>query len=241
MERTVNVTGTGRLAAFLFLLTIAGVLAGCPKATVTPTYRTAGPLPRPDMIVVCDLAVNQAEVKLDQGVMQKAMRDSSSRAISDEEAAVGHVVANKLSEVLVQELRDAGIAATRAGSQVRVSSTTAILTGQFITIDQGSQTARVWIGFGLGGTELRTRIQVIQGGMLVAEGETATRSSLKPGMLASGGLAAGASTVTPLIVGGSMTVINESYRGTVEADASRTAKEIAKRVKAAYQERGWLP
>jgi len=241
MKRTVNGIGTGRMASFLLLLTISGLLTGCPKATVTPTYRTAGPLPQPDMIVVCDLAVNQAEVKLDQGIMQKAMRDSSSRAVSDEENALGHVVANELSNELVKELRDAGIAATRAGSQVRPSSTTVVLTGQFVNIDEGNQTARVWVGFGFGGTKLQTRIQLVQGGQLIAEGETSTRSSLKPGMLATGGVAAGASTVTPLIVGGTTTIINESYRGTIEADARRTAEEIVKRVKAAYQERGWLP
>jgi hypothetical protein len=193
------------------------------------------------MIIVYDFAVTAAEVKLDQGIMKKALRDSSSRAVTDEENEVGHLVADRLSEDLVAELRKAGIAATRAGSQVQPSDTTALLTGQFVTIDQGNQSKRLWIGFGMGGTELRTRIEIVQGGTLVAVGETATKSSMKPGLLVSGGLAAGAESAVPLIVGGTAHTVSETVRGTIEADAGRTAKEVAERVKKAYQERGWLP
>ncbi len=163
-----------KMAGYLLAGMALVILGGCPKATVTATKTTRGPLPRPDMIVVYDFAVTSAEVKLDSGVMQKAMRDSSSRAVSEEENQLGHLVANKLSEDLVAELRKVGIAATRAGAQVQTSATTVHLTGQFMTIDEGNQTARVWVGFGMGGTELRTRVQLVQGGYLVAEGQTAT-------------------------------------------------------------------
>ncbi len=230
-----------RMAGYLLAGMTVLVLGGCPKATVTATKTTPGPLPKPDMIVVHDFAVTAAEVKLDQGVMQKTMRDSSSRAVSEEENQLGHLVAKKLSEDLVAELRKAGIAATRAGERVGASAATVHLTGQFVTIDEGNQTARIWVGFGLGGTELRTRLQLVQGGMLVAEGETATRSSLKPGMLVSAGLAAGAESAVPLVVGGTAHTVSETVRGTIEADAARTAEEVAKRVKKAYQDRGWLP
>lgn len=230
----------GRVGRCLLALLAIMVLGGCAKASVTPIMK-AGPLSKPDMIVVHDFAVSMAEVKLDQGVMQKALRNSSSRSVSEEEAAIGHAVADKLAQELVERLRKAGIAAARANQQIRPTYNSVFLTGQFMTINEGNQTERNWIGFGLGGTELRTRIQVIQGGVLVAEGETSTRSSLKPGMLASGGLAAASQSVVPLVVGGTSTVLNETVRGTIEADAARTAEEVAKRVKKAYQERGWLP
>jgi hypothetical protein len=63
---------------------------------------------------------------------------------------------------------------------------------------------------GLGGTELRTRIQAYQGGELITEAETATKSSLKPGMLVSGGVSAAANSVVPLVVGGTGAVLSES-------------------------------
>ena len=230
-------TVTGYLLAGIALL----FLGGCASARVSQTKSTPGALPRPDMVVVFDFAVTSAEIKLDQGLMQKAMRDDSSRSLSTEENQVGHLVANKLAEELVKELRKEGIAAVRPGSQVSPSSSTGFLTGQFVTIDQGNQTKRNMIGFGLGGTELRTRIQLSQGGQLIAEGETATKSSLKPGMLVSAGAAGAAQSVVPLVVGGAAVVVSENFTATVEADASRTAKEIAKRMKKAYQDRGWLP
>jgi hypothetical protein len=193
------------------------------------------------MVIVNDFAVTSAEVKLDQGVMSKVMRDSNSRSVSEEENKVGHMVTNKLSESLVEELRKVGIEATRAGSQVRPSSTTLMLTGQFITIDEGNQTARVWVGFGLGRSELQTRIQVIQGIRLIAEAETKAQSNLKPGMLATLGASAAASAAAPVIVGAATTGVSEVFLAVVEKDAKRTAKEVTKKVKKAYQDRGWLP
>jgi hypothetical protein len=217
------------------------ILGGCATARVDQTKKTTGPLPRPDMVIVNDFSVTSAEVKLDQGVMSKVMRDSNSRSVSEEENKVGHMVAKKLSESLVEELRKVGIEATRAGSQVRASSTTLMLTGQFITIDEGNQTARVWVGFGMGGSVLRTRIQVIQGGQLIAEAETMTRSNLKPGMLTSLGAGAAAGAVAPIVVGAVTTGVSEAFLAVVEKDAKRTAKEVAKKVEKAYQDRGWLP
>jgi hypothetical protein len=216
-------------------------LGGCATAKVDKTKKTTGPLPRPDMVIVNDFAVTSAEVRLDQGVMSKAMRDSDSRSISEEENKVGHMVASKLSEFLVEELRVVGIKATRASSQVSPSSTTLVLSGQFITIDQGNQTARVWVGFGLGNTDLRTRIQAIQGGQLIAEAETKAKSGLKPGMLTSLGVGAAATTVVPIVVGTVITGVSEAFLSIVEKDAKHTAKEVAKEVEKAYQDRGWLP
>jgi hypothetical protein len=193
------------------------------------------------MIVVYDFAVTPDEVRLDQGLMKKALREDSVRALTQEEIKVGHAVADKLAESLVSEFRKAGIASVRAGHHVHPTSTSVLLTGEFITIDQGNQTARNLIGFGLGGTELRTRIRAYQGGELIAEAETATKSSLKPGMLVSGGASAAADSVVPLVVGGTTAVISETWKGTIEADAARTAQEVAKKVKKAYEARGWLP
>jgi hypothetical protein len=232
---------TRKMENLLLFALILVVLGGCATATLDQTKKTTGPLPRPDMIIVNDFAVTSTEVKLDKGVMAKVMRDSDSRSISEEENKVGHILTDKLSQFLVEELRNVGVAATRAGSQVSPSETTIMLTGQFITIDKGNQTARVWIGFGMGGSELRTRLQFSRGGELLAEAETVTESSLKPGMLTSLGISAAGTTVAPIVLGAVATGVNEKLLGTIEEDAKRTAKEVAKKVEKAYQDRGWLP
>ena len=229
-----------RMKDIISLGAVLLILGGCASATVKPLKKAAGTLPRPDVVIINDFAVKSADVKLDQGMMAKVMRDSDSKSVSEEEDKIGRVVADKLSEFLVEELRAKGIPATRAGSTVKSSATTLTLTGQFITIDKGNQTARVWVGFGMGGSELSTRMQAWQGGKMVAEAETTTQSSLKPGMLTSLGVGAAATSVAPLVVGGVTTGLSETVRGTIEADARRTAKEVAKRVETAYRDRGWL-
>jgi hypothetical protein len=116
-----------------------------------------------------------------------------------------------------------------------------VLNGDFMSIDQGDQSKRVWLGFGLGGSEIRTRVQAMQGGQLVAQAQTTTNSSLKPGMLTSIGVGAAAESGAAVAVGAAGTGLSEAFLTTVEADARRTAKEIAKKMKTAYVERGWLP
>jgi len=222
------------------MLGLVILLGGCASATIKPLKKATGGLPRPDVVIVNDFAVKSADVNLDQGMLAKVMRDSDSKSVSEEEDKVGRVVADRLSEYLVEELQNIGIPATRAGNTVKSSETTLTLTGQFITIDKGNQTARVWVGFGMGGSELSTRMQAWQGGKMVAEAETTTQSGLKPGMLTSLGVGAAATSVAPLVVGGVATGVSEKVLGTIEADAKRTAKEVAKRVETAYRDRGWL-
>lgn len=230
----------GALLTLVMPLLLPLLAGGCASATVTRT-KGAGPLPKPDVIVVREFAVTPAEVTLDKGVMASAVRDSRGQAPSEEEVQVGHLVADRLAKSLVEELCNADVPAVRATSSIRISDTTAILQGEFLTINQGDQTKRVWVGFGLGGSQVRTRMQIVQGGKVVAEAETATKSSLKPGMLVSLGSSAAAGTATSAVVGVAGQGVSEAFLSNVEADAKRTAKEVAKKVRAAYKERGWLP
>src|SRR5882672_7694173 len=180
-------------SSFFVLAGLAlALIGGCAKAEVEPTMKTSSMLPKPDMIVVNNFAVDPADVKVDQGLMAKTMRDDGKRTPNQEEIQIGNLVAEKLAATLVEELREVGIAAVRPGPTIKPTDTTVILNGEFLTVDQGNQTERVWIGFGLGGSQLRTRIQALQNGSLVAQADTSTKSSLKPGMLTSAGASAAA-------------------------------------------------
>jgi len=224
----------------LFAATIAlSIIGGCAGAKVDAT-KTSGPLAKPDMIVVNNFAVTPSEVKLDEGLLATAMRDDKNREPNAEEKRVGYLVSEKLASTLVEELREKGIHAVRPGANVQPSGTTVTLNGEFLTIDQGNQSERVWVGFGMGGSELRTRIQAVQNGQLVAQADTKTKSSLKPGMLASAGTAAAAESGAALAVGAASTGVSEAFMATVEADARRTAKEVAEKIHRAYVNRGWL-
>jgi hypothetical protein len=223
-----------RFAATVLSCTVMMVMGGCAGAKYQPEV-ISGPLPKPDMVVVENFAVTANEVQLDKGIAATAMRDSEPGAVNAEEERVGHMVADQLAQSLVEELRKEGINAVRAGAPIHATSTTAFLSGEFLTVNQGNQSARFWIGFGLGGSKIKTHLQVVQNGVLVASGETSTKSSLKPGMVA--GIAGGGAG---LAVGAATGGISEAFLATVKQDAERTAKAVAKQAKQAYVDRGWL-
>jgi len=230
-----------KITGLVLACVMTAIVGGCAKARVEPTQRASRDMPKPDFILVNNFGVNPNDVQLDRGMLASGMRDAQGKNPNAEEARVGAIVSDKLAASLVEELRKAGIAATRPGPTVKPTETTVVLNGQFLTVDQGNQTMRVWVGFGLGGSELRTRIQAIQAGQLVAQAETSTRSNLKPGMLTSAGASAAAESGTAPAVGAATTGLSEAFLNTVQADARRTAEEVAKKIKEGYQERGWMP
>jgi hypothetical protein len=85
------------------------------------------------------------------------------------------------------------------------------------------------------------KVQVLQDGMLVTEGEVKTASSLKPGLLTTLGVGAAAGTIaTAAPVSGGLAVGSEALLVSVEADAKRAAKAVAERLIQGYRDRGWL-
>lgn len=223
------------------MMLAALVLVGCAKANLDVTQRADMSLPRPDHLVVHDFVVSSSDVKLDRGISAKAARDLKGRTPTQEELAVGRAVATALSKELTAELNKRGITAYRAGTAPSMTRTSGAIVGQFVSIDQGDRTQRVWLGFGLGGSKLDTRVLLYQGGEVVSRGIVTTSASLKPGMLVS--LGAGAATGgigTAAALGAGGATLSESVLATVEADAKRAARAIADRIEQGYKERGWL-
>ena len=100
---------------------------------------------------------------------------------------------------------------------------------------------RPLFGFGAGASEVRTRVQVWMDGQLVAEAETEAKSGKKPGAAVTLGAGAAMGTAaTAAAVAAGTTGVSEMLLTSVEADAKRTARELADRIIRAYRERGWL-
>jgi hypothetical protein len=220
------------------------LLLGCGAATVTPTRVASESLAKPDRVLVSNFAVTPDDVDLDRGVGPHVMRAAGSETQTDEEIQVGRVVAQKLTESLVQELRAQGIPASPATEAAPAGPTTASIKGRFQRIDQGDRTMRTLVGFGLGASQVRTYVQIFQGAgpemRLVAEGETSTQSNLKPGlgpMLGLGAVTGGLAVAGA--VGGTATIANEAVFATVQQDAKRTATQIAERIGDYYRRQGW--
>ena len=110
-----------------------------------------------------------------------------------------------------------------------------------MSVDEGDRTRRVWIGFGLGGSKLQMKFQMLQSGLVIAESEVNTTSNLKPGMVASLGIGAATGGIRCIAaIGGSMAVSSEALLVSVEKDAKRAAKVLSERIIQGYKDRGWL-
>jgi hypothetical protein len=237
-----RVAGTGvkfALPLLMLVATFAGF--GCAGARVDVAQQAPSDVPQPDFLIVERFAVSPEDVKLDRGLSAKALRGLQERSLNDEERKVGAAVATVMEEETVRLLRQAGIPAYLDSYAPTATRTTALLQGQFLSVDEGDRTQRVWIGFGLGGSKLQIKMQVLQGGLVVAEGEVQTTSSLKPGMVASLGVGAATGSIgTAAAIGGGLAVGSEALLVSVEKDAKQAAKAVAERIIQGYKERGWL-
>jgi len=228
----------GSIAACAVLAVFA---VACASTNVEQTRRASAALPEPDRILVRNFAVTLDEVSLDSGLAPTIARDAQGEITSQDQVKIGRAAANALAEELVAKLREKGLPAERSSGRVSLTPTTAVVAGKFLTVDEGNQTMRTLIGFGAGASEVRTRVQVWMDGQLVAEAETEAKSGKKPGAAVTLGAGAAMGTAaTAAAVAAGTTGISEMLLTSVEADAKRTARELADRIIRAYRERGWL-
>lgn len=225
--------------AFLILATL-GEAAGCASTGVDVTKR-AGKLPKPERVQVRDFAVTASDVELDRGLGPGAMRAVSGELTSNDERRIGRAASEALASALVAKLREFKIPAERARRAAAAGPKTLVIVGRFVTLDEGNQTMRTLVGFGAGASEVRTEARAYMAGQLVAEADTVAKSGKKPGAgvtLGAGAVAGTAATAAGVAAG--TTGISEGLLTSVQADARRTGEELARRIRDAYQRRGWL-
>ena len=223
------------------------VLAGCAPTLVDTVQEYSGksPLPMPDRVLVYDFAVSANDIKLNSAIGARLANLVAGAKENEEQVKVGRAVAKAFSETLVKELNQLGLPAEQASSGTMPTERTVIIHGQFLTIDEGNRLRRMVIGFGVGGTDLRTKVQVYQGTeaapLLLQEFEAKAESSKKPGMGPMAGVGAAAtSAASAAAVSGGVGVATE-FDQTVEGDAKRTAKEVAKPLSRFFAGQGWIP
>ncbi len=229
----------------VWLLIVVGSLVGCGRTEVQTLITYPGELPRPDRVLVYDFALKPDDVSLDGAIGKKLVHLMEGGSKTEEELKVGQAVANVLSENLVKEIRDLGLPVERAAGASPLSGNTLLVKGQFLSIDQGNRLRRLVIGLGVGGTEVKTLVQVYEataaGQRLVEEFDTTAKSSRKPGMAETVGVgaAAGVAAESAAVSGG--LGVATAHRQGVEADAQRTAKEVARKLAHFFASQGWIP
>jgi hypothetical protein len=229
---------------------LLGVLAtaGC---TQTTGQDMAAPqsLPAPKAIIVQNFAASPDEVQLDKGLsaqIDEALEAKRGMSRTVQEAEMARKTADALAEKLVVEIRDLGLPAERGSALPAGVSEGLLITGQFVSIDEGNRTERVAVGLGAGRSDVRVRAQVHEVGAgpkrVVEEIEVDAKSGLAPGMAETMGAGALAGhLLVSAVASGAMHVVTETTSDTVVADADRAAKGIAKRLATFFASQGWTP
>jgi hypothetical protein len=224
----------------------AFTLASCAPTNVTVVDQTSAQLPRPDKVYIYNFAVSPDEITLDSGISGRVQEHINKTPRTEEERTIGHTVANALASNLVQKLQNLGIVGERVAGTPPHWGNILEIQGQFISIDEGNQAERVVIGLGIGRTDVKTFVQVLdarKGKRTIAiEFDADAKSGYKPGMAETMGAGAVAGHIGAAVaVGTGLAVGSEAFTANVEADAKRMAQNIAKQIGLFYVAQGWLP
>ena len=215
---------------------------GCARARVKNVQaEQSRTLPRPARVVVFDFDAGAADVRVGSSPRRTVRR--AARLSVDEPDLLGEAVADTLASRLVEDIRALGLSAERAAGAAPPAGNDLVVQGQFVRIDQGSQTQRFVIGFGVGATELRTQVEVFQvtpeGWRPVQQFDTLATGSRLPGAgwFVAGGAVAGTVATSAMISSG-VGVLRE-LRASIDADAGRTSEQIARKLSELSSAQRW--
>jgi hypothetical protein len=220
------------------------VFAGCATTEVTSSQQFVNErLPRPVHIWVYDFAATPADVPRDSALADPSYRPAQPQTA--EEIAAGRQAGAEVAATLVERIRDMGLPAERPSQQTQPQTNDLVIRGYFISLDEGSATKRIAIGFGSGSSQLTTAVEAYQmtatGLRKLGSAKVNAGGSKTPGSEL--GVLGFIITANPvgLIVGGGVKAYGEaSGRAKVEGRARATAKAIAEELKPQFAQAGWI-
>lgn len=229
-----------RISALPFLLTLA---AGCTTTTVSnreiadPNEKVA----RPDRILVYEFATTSTELHAGSAVATQQSEPVTPQTAEERDTL--RELAAVVAQELVSKIREMGLPALQGEPAPRVGDR--VIKGSFVTMDEGSATERVVVGFGKGAAELHTVVEgylmTEQGLRRVGSGEVESGGTKSPGVAVP--LVVTLVTANPIgiVVGGSVKAYGElSGSAKVEGAGKRTADEIAKQIRPRFEQQGWI-
>jgi uncharacterized protein DUF4410 len=226
-------------------LVALALVVGCASTEVTDRKRLVHEkLARPGHIWVYDFAATPAEVPAASSLAGQPMEHATPQ--TPEQIELGRKLGEAIAVQIVEEIRgNMGLPAKRATSHTKPEINDIVIRGYLLSIEEGSATKRVAIGFGSGASELTTAVEgfqmTAQGLRKLGSGKVGAGGGKTPGGAL--GVATLIATGNPagLIIGGGMKAYGE-YSGSskIEGRAKATAKEITDVLKTRFQEEGWI-
>ncbi len=228
------------------LLIAVVIMAGCASSEVTDRRSYAGgeQIPRPGRIIVYDFAATPQGVAPSSAISGRY--ELVQRPQSPQEIRLGQELGRRVAAALVKDILAMGLPAERAHTGQPPNIGNLVITGEFVTIDEGNRGKRMIIGFGSGAGELRTIVEKYQ---ITAAGPRLLKSL---GVRAAGGKGPGMAVpliivggilgrpVTAAVVSGGINIIQELGPEKIQGAANRTAKAIAKELRTGFRRRGWI-
>ena len=230
-----------RITLFSFL---AVVVIGCASTDVAVKSGTSNEfIAKPGFIYVFPFVSNPADIPVWSTAAQRHIQPSKLQ--TPEESKIGRELGAAVATKLVKEINDMGLMAVEGSKQSSPQINDIFLIGYFESIDEGSTTKRLLLGFGSGDAELKTSVeayQMTENGLRPLGSADADSSSNKtPGLFVPIAVLAATANPIGLIVMGTAKIAGEvTGKGKIEGTAIRTAEGIAKELKIRFKARGWI-
>jgi len=233
------------LATVVSCLSALLLAAGCASTKVVGREQVVtGYIPRPGEIWVYDFVASAGDLPPDSPLAGEADVDTTTQQ-TDKEIAEGRELGMEIAAQLVEQIHQMGMPAAHAVPGTTPQINDIVIRGYLLSIKSGSAAKRVVVGFGAGGSELRTMVEGFQMTPqgLRKLGVSTIESGGSKGPGAAVGVATFLATANPagLIISSGMKVYGEaSGKATIQGRAQATAKEIADVLKKRFQAQGWI-
>ena len=146
------------IAPCLFALALA---TGCASTKVTDKHPlVTGAIPRPNHIWICDFGATAADVPADSALAGQLFVNPTPP--TNEQLAEGRQLDAQIAAQLAEQIRAMGLPAEATSSRPILQVNDLVFRGYLLSIEEGSATKRVAIGFGSGASELTTAVEGFQ-------------------------------------------------------------------------------
>lgn len=230
-----------RLVVFGPVVLVA--LAACAKTEVTERQAYEGEkLAKPGRIIVHDFAATPSDLPADSPLAASAT--GQKETLDDEQLATARQLGAAVAEELVKNLQGMGLPAVRAEGQAAPAVDDIVMRGYFVSVDEGSATERVVVGFGAGAADLQTAVEAYQmtpdGLRRLGGGEVHAGGGKVPGALLPIAVVAAKGNPLGLLVNSGVQAYGEKTgEATIEGAAKRTADEIFTQIRPTIERQGW--
>ena len=214
------------------------IVTGETKVGIIRTYAGPETLAKPEKVLIHDFAP-VGDIIMDESAAARLHRDLPLKHGSDEDSTPEVLIKQvqaAFSKTLMEEFTKVNIQSERSPDGGGAPAAVLIVEGEFIAIDEGNKTKRIMIGFGRGASDVKTHVVVssfVKGTRtVVLEFNLSSASGKKPGALATMGAGS-------LAIGAALGDAGDR-KETVQADASRMAKAVAKQIETFMISQKWI-